>query len=222
MNDRPNLFYKHVTVSNDQLNVTVEDLFSYMYPIKFNGEEKLIVLGQKIKFEDEKFLYTVRAISEYYIICTTNQYYTIIDLAFNIRGPGTSWGLGHETDEQIHQSMLALFGRNPEDIDQEVSRRNRVPLKISELRCEDSFALAWKHEAVNFLNFETWQASNGMLIFMQDGKYSLYENTKAGTPISEHKALEEAKIAAQQYFDKYPKKLASLNWKVEKQKEAKV
>ncbi|MDH0657215.1 hypothetical protein N5D11_14020 [Acinetobacter johnsonii] len=90
-------------------------------------------VGQKVKLD--KTWWIVRAVRHPFVICTQNLfgkgYYTIIDVDKNIRGEGTSWGLGHNTDEQIAESMLALHGEHPEEIEQEISRRNRCSLNIS-------------------------------------------------------------------------------------------
>lgn len=114
-----------------------------------NHDPKLLKVGQKVKFDNENIWFTVKAVRHPFVICWCNLfgkgYYTILDVENNIRGTGTSWGLGHETDEQIAESMLALHGEHPDEIEQEISRRNRVPLKILEIRELDRFEVLKEH-----------------------------------------------------------------------------
>lgn len=99
---------------------------------------KDIKTGQKLKFADDKLLWTVRAVEHPYIICTSqpnkNGYHTIINVEKNIRGAGTSWGCGYITDDDVKASMDALHDRHPDDIQNEISFRNRVPLNIAEIK----------------------------------------------------------------------------------------
>jgi hypothetical protein len=111
-----------------------------------NIDPKSLKVNQKVKFEDDHYWYVVRSVRHPFVICTTTSskgYYTILDVDQNIRGEGTSWGLGHKTDEQVAESMLALHGEHPEGIEQEISRRNRVHLSI--VRVND-FAPPVRHE----------------------------------------------------------------------------
>lgn len=95
-------------------------------------------VGYKVKFDDEKiFRWTVRAVREEFSILTTageDGYYTIVDHIAGIRGPDNCYGLGYKTDENVANSMLALFGEHPDDINIEISYRHRVPLVISEVK----------------------------------------------------------------------------------------
>ena len=97
---------------------------------------KDLKVGQKVKLDNSWWL--VRAVRHPFVICTQSMfgkgYYTIIDVERNIRGEGTSWGLGHDTDEQIAESMLALHGEHPNGIEQEISRRNNMPLHIAKIK----------------------------------------------------------------------------------------
>ena len=97
---------------------------------------KDLEVGQKVKLDNSWWL--VRAVRYPFVICTQNMfgkgYYTIIDVERGIRGEGTSWGLGHDTDEQIAESMLALHGEHPDEIKQEISLRNNMPLNIIKLK----------------------------------------------------------------------------------------
>ena len=97
---------------------------------------KSLKVGQKVKLN--KSWWFVRAVRHPFVICTQSMfgkgYYTIIDVDQNIRGEGTSWGLGHNTDEQIESSMLALHGEHHEDIQQEISRRNHCAVSITGIK----------------------------------------------------------------------------------------
>ncbi|MBU3121384.1 hypothetical protein KPE71_14095 [Acinetobacter soli] len=114
-----------------------------------NHNPKMIEVGQKVKFDNENIWFTVKAVRHPFVICWCKLfgkgYYTILDVENNIRGPGTSWGLGHETDEQIAESMLALHGDHPDEIEQEISRRNQVPLIIKEIRERSRFEILKDH-----------------------------------------------------------------------------
>lgn len=105
----------------------IDDLFLSMLVSNYGEQILTITLGQMIKFSNEKQWYEVKAIANDYFICHRpygdDWFYTIVDMNRGVRGPGTSWGLGHETDEQFIKSMLALYGRHPYEIDQEVSLR---------------------------------------------------------------------------------------------------
>lgn len=106
-----------------------------------NTDPKSLKTNQKVKFEDDHYWYVVRSVRHPFVICTTTSskgYYTILNVDQNVRGEGTSWGLGHKTDEQVAESMLALHGEHPEGIDQEISRRNRVPLSIVQVKVIES------------------------------------------------------------------------------------
>lgn len=97
---------------------------------------KSLKVGQKVKLDKSWWL--VRAVRHPFVICTQSMfgkgYYTIIDVDNNIRGEGTSWGIGHETDEQIAESMLALHDEHPEEIKQEISRRSHCDVVISAIK----------------------------------------------------------------------------------------
>lgn len=97
-------------------------------------DPKELNVGDKIKFDNENIWFKVEVVRHPFVICGVNLfgkgYYTILDVENNIRGTGTSWGVGHETLEQMEDSMLALHNEHPDDIQQEISYRNRVPLKI--------------------------------------------------------------------------------------------
>jgi hypothetical protein len=97
---------------------------------------KDLKVGQKVKLDKSWWL--VRAVRHPFVICTQNMfgkgYYTIIDIEKNIRGSGTSWGLGHDTDEQIIESMQALHREHPDGIEQEISNRNNCPVCITAIK----------------------------------------------------------------------------------------
>lgn len=90
-------------------------------------------IGHKVKFgNDPQYWWFVRAVRHPYVILMTENFgfYTIVDIEENIRGSGTSWGLGHACQADIDMSMLALFEEHPGEIRQEISRRNNVPVEI--------------------------------------------------------------------------------------------
>ena len=93
-------------------------------------------VGQKVKLDKSWWL--VRAVRHPFVISTQSMfgkgYYTIIDVDKDIRGEGTSWALGHITDEEILLSMLALHGEHPEEIGQEISRRNHCAVNITDFK----------------------------------------------------------------------------------------
>lgn len=94
-------------------------------------------VGQKVKFDDEKiFRWTVRAVRHPFAILTTagkRGYYTIVDLKKEIRGPDNCYGVGYETDEQVGRAMARLHEPNGMH-GIEISRRNCIPLVISDIK----------------------------------------------------------------------------------------
>lgn len=93
---------------------------------------KSLKVGDKVKFCREKQRYTVRAISDNFIILTKpynlkkTVIYTIIDIKRNVRGADNLiFCNGYETDEDVKEAMEML-----ENGKMEVSYRNYVTLDI--------------------------------------------------------------------------------------------
>lgn len=91
-------------------------------------------VGQKIKFEEEKQRYTVKAVSDNFVICSKpfnprkTVLYCIIDIKKNIRGPESLiFPMGCETEEEIQEMLQRL-----EEGISEVSYRRFLPLNIVE------------------------------------------------------------------------------------------
>lgn len=94
--------------------------------------ENTLIVGQKVKFDDEKrFNWIVRSVRDQFAILTSSRFYTIIDFEKEIRGPDDHYGIGYKTDEQIANAMLALFSEHPNDLEIEISHRNRKKLNIT-------------------------------------------------------------------------------------------
>jgi hypothetical protein len=97
-------------------------------------------VGDKIKFAEEKLRYTVRAAGERYIVCNKpfnpqrTVLYTVIDWEEQVRGTeNVVFSIGAETQEQCEEMLMRLEGRDAElGWSTEVSRRNRIPLKIED------------------------------------------------------------------------------------------
>lgn len=97
-------------------------------------DPKELEVGQKVKFDNENIWYLVRSVRHPFVICGCKlfgkSYYTILDVEKGIRGTGTSWGCGYITDQDVELSMLALHGEHPDEITNEISNRNRVPMVV--------------------------------------------------------------------------------------------
>jgi hypothetical protein len=92
--------------------------------------------GTKIKFEEEKQAYTVRASNVAFAVCTKpfnarrTVLYTIIDWHAQARGPeNLVLCFGAETDEQCEEMLVRLTEGQTE-----VSFRHRIPLRIESLK----------------------------------------------------------------------------------------
>jgi len=99
-------------------------------------ETTKIPVGSKIKFENEKQRYTVKASNVAFAVCTKpfnarkTVLYTIIDFMNNIRGAeNLIFGMGAETDGDC-ESMLERLTQG----ESEVSHRNQRELDIEELK----------------------------------------------------------------------------------------
>jgi hypothetical protein len=93
-------------------------------------------VGNKIKFKEEKHLYTVRACNDLFVICTKpfnikhTVLYTIIDVKKNIRGTeNLIFGLGAETDEECGEMLDRLTNGDENGLKTEISHRNCIPLR---------------------------------------------------------------------------------------------
>ncbi len=94
-------------------------------------------VGDKIKFVGEKQRFTVQALNERFVICTKpfnlkkTVFYSIIDLKENVRGRDNLvfgfWD-GYESKQSCELALEEL-----KKGEMEVSRRNRVPLKIEKI-----------------------------------------------------------------------------------------
>lgn len=99
-----------------------------------------IRVGAKLRFAEERAWYTVRAMSGRYAVCTRPRkqgsvWYTVVDIEEQVRGPeNLVLGMGAETDSQCEQMIDRLEGRCDGIQKTEVSRRNRVPLFIQEVK----------------------------------------------------------------------------------------
>jgi hypothetical protein len=95
-----------------------------------------IHLGDKVWFEEEKLGYTVRAISDNFIICTKpfnpkhTVLYTIIDTVKEIRGTeNLIFCAGAETDEQVTSMLQRLVSGETE-----ISHRNFACIHITKVK----------------------------------------------------------------------------------------
>lgn len=95
---------------------------------------ELIQVGNRIKFPQHNYFWKVKAIDKRYAICNAYSCYTILDFQKGIRSSGTSWNMGHETDEEIEMSLLALNGKHPTGETQELSNRHKCELQILEIK----------------------------------------------------------------------------------------
>lgn len=218
----PELYLKSMSYQ-DQV---IDDLFLSMITANVREDIFILTLGQKIKFSDEPYWYEIKAITKDFVICWNKRHYTIIDLQNGVRGPGTSWGLGHETDEQILETVLALHGRHPNEIDQEVSRRNRVNLDIEKLTCDRDLELVWvagtKKEwepVIKKMGLgNSWMSNIGLSIFEKNNIYTLdkgilsREYLADDYTIGKFESLDEAKEEAQKFFLDNYKTIPVLNW----------
>lgn len=91
--------------------------------------------GTKIKFANEKQLFTIRASNVAFGICTKpfnpkhTVLYTIIDWQNNIRGTeNLIFGMGAETDKQCREMLKRLT-----EGESEVSHRNQIKLDIEKV-----------------------------------------------------------------------------------------
>lgn len=92
----------------------------------------------KIWFEEEKRPYSVRAVSERYIVCTKpfnlrhTVLYTIIDLKNGMRGTENLLFItGAETDEQCEYIISRLTDPYEPTF---LSRRNSIPARITKIQ----------------------------------------------------------------------------------------
>ena len=88
--------------------------------------------GDKIKFEEEKRPYRIRALGKRYAVCTKpfnpkrTVLYTVVDFINRIRGPeNLIFCLGAESDE----SCIEMLNRLESD-ETEISHRNRISLNM--------------------------------------------------------------------------------------------
>lgn len=93
--------------------------------------------GWRVRFAEERNAYTIQARGERYLVCTKpfkpqrTVLYTVVDLQEQVRGTeNLVFGMGAETQEQCEQMVRRLEGKD-RGIHTEVSRRNRVPLRVT-------------------------------------------------------------------------------------------
>lgn len=92
-------------------------------------------VGDKVKFTEDKRPFTVRAVSNRYVILTKpfnlehTVLYTVIDWESGVRGPDNYYSLGYETQEEIDHAM-ALFNGADDMIHPEISTRRDCPINI--------------------------------------------------------------------------------------------
>lgn len=98
-------------------------------------ENMSLPIGTKIKFENEKQSYTVRASNIAFAVCTKpfnarkTVLYTIVDWNENIRGPeNLIFGMGAETETQCREMLIRLT--NGESA---VSHRNQRKLDVEKI-----------------------------------------------------------------------------------------
>lgn len=96
--------------------------------------------GDKIKFEEEKQLYTVRSVNNRFAICTKpfnlkkTVIYTIIDFKKQVRGTeNLIFSQGAETDQQCRRMLKRLTKGETE-----ISHRNNIPLNIENIKPQDN------------------------------------------------------------------------------------
>ena len=99
--------------------------------------ESLLDVGSKIKFEEERPYYEVKALTKRFAICIRPNYkdkdapiYSIIDFKKNIRGADNRvFCTGYTDLEHIVHNLAEL-----EKGDLEISYRNNIPLKIEKIK----------------------------------------------------------------------------------------
>jgi hypothetical protein len=93
-----------------------------------------VLVGDRVKFSEEKSAYTVQARNERYLICTKpfnpkrTVIYSIVDLMEGIRGPDNMiFGMGYESRRDCEERLADLMN---EESMVEVSWRKRCPANV--------------------------------------------------------------------------------------------
>lgn len=91
-----------------------------------------VEVGSKIKFAEERQMYTVRASNRFYSICTKpfnakkTVLYCIVDWKNGIRGPeNLIFGFGAETDEQCEKMLKRIT-----NAESDISHRHWCELRV--------------------------------------------------------------------------------------------
>ena len=102
----------------------------FLFLLVVSMEAKDLVVGQKVKFSDDRLWFTVQARNERFVICNAvtknNTYHTIIDLDQGVRGDDNLvFHDGYDNREHCEARLKDFI-----DGEIEVSHRNRVRLTI--------------------------------------------------------------------------------------------
>lgn len=111
------------------------------YPANRAAVEKVpLVVGQRVKLDDDRRWWTVRAVTRHFTAATRQapfrpagtNWYTVLDWRNGVRGPcdliGQAWGDGSYSETEC-AAMLAEFEKEK----LQVSQRNWVPLIIADV-----------------------------------------------------------------------------------------
>lgn len=116
------------------------------YPVDGRNavQPRPLVVGERLRFADERYWWTVKAVTENFAALTRQAEfhprgtlcYTVVDWRNGIRGAcnliGQGWGDGTYTEAECAAMLDAFEGNTERCFQLEVSHRNWVPLRFAE------------------------------------------------------------------------------------------
>lgn len=104
------------------------------------GEAVKFRVGDLVKFEGDRLFFTVRATSPRYTVLSRQAQfrpkgslvYTVVDALEGVRGPANTIGQGWPVEDD--EDCLRLIDELENTYTRQVSYRNRLPLRILEIR----------------------------------------------------------------------------------------